>query len=453
MNVSRRRLFVGVKNAILPVIFAAAGFMLLKLPIMKWEPATPVFVNSATALETASAGPLPEDHLNEIHKIHLQPGQQMTTLFQEAGVVAPDLTPAVRALSKAVDFRRIRSTDLFILYRSRQGKLRRLEYDRGGTAAKIVVEEHGNDFQSFVEPKQIEHVLRKMQGVVSSSLYESMAATGGDANLIVSFADLFAWDFDFFTDTRNGDRFDMLVEEVWVDGKQVSFGRILAGRYWPVGQKEPLDAFLHDWNPDESSYYTHDGRSVRKFFLKSPLNYRRISSTFTTSRFHPIFKTYRPHLGVDYAAPMGTPIVALGSGRVVSVTWKNGFGRTVQIRHNSTYLTQYAHMSAYAKGLRSGDHVKQGEVIGYVGQSGHATGPHLDFRVQENGKWVNPLGLKRGESSPLPQTQKTAFAASVTRWNGLLDELQAGATIRLDDNGNLPAPATASARVDTPPTS
>jgi murein DD-endopeptidase MepM/ murein hydrolase activator NlpD len=453
MNVSRRRLFVGVKNAIVPAIFVIAGFVLLKLPLMKWEPATPMFVNSATALETASAGPLPEDHLNEVHKIHLQPGQQMTKAFQEAGVVAPDLTPAVKALSKAVDFRRIRSTDLFILYRSRQGKLRRLEYDRGGTTAKIVLEQHGNEFQSFVEPKHIEHVLRKMQGVVASSLYESMAAIGGDANLIVSFADLFAWDFDFFTDTRNGDRFDMLVEEIHVDGKQVSFGRILAGRYWPVGQTEPLDAYLHNWNPDESSYYTHDGRSVRKFFLKSPLNYRRISSTFTYARFHPIFKTYRPHLGVDYAAPTGTPVVALGSGRVCMVTWRTGFGRTVQIRHNSACITQYAHLSAYAKGLHSGDRVKQGEVIGYVGQSGHATGPHLDFRVQMNGKWVNPLGLKRGESSPLPDSQKTAFAANVSRWGGLLDELQAGATIRLDENGNLPAPATASARVDTQPTS
>jgi len=452
MNVSRR-LFVSVKRAIIPAILAVGGFLLLKLPIMNWEPAAPVFVNSATALETASSGPLPEDRLNEVHKIHLKPGQQMTTVFQEAGVVPPDLSPAVSALSKAVDLRRIRSTDLFILYRSKQGKLRRLEYDRGGTADKIVLEQKGNVFQSFVEPKQIEHVLRKLQGTVSSSLYETMVANGGDANLIVSFADLFAWDFDFFTDTRNGDRFDMLVEEVWVDGKREAFGRIVAGRYWPEGRDKPLDAYLHAWNPNESSYYTGDGRSVRKFFLKSPLNYRRISSNFTYARFHPIFKTYRPHLGVDYAAPTGTPVVALGSGQVKLASWKSGFGRTVQIRHNATYLTQYAHFSAIAKGIRTGVHVSQGQVIGYVGQSGHATGPHLDFRVQMNGKWVNPLGLKRGESSPLPDRQKLAFAASVTRWNGLLDELQAGATIHLDANGSLPAPATASARVDTPPTS
>ena len=138
---------------------------------------------------------------------------------------------------------------------------------------------------------------------------------------------------------------------------------------------------------------------------------------------------------------------------MVKVTWVNGFGRVVQIKHNGTYLTQYAHLSAYAKGLRTGDHVSQGELIGYVGQSGHATGPHLDFRVQQNGKWVNPLGLKRGESAPLPDSQKPAFAATVTRWNGLLDELQAGATIRLDADGSLPTPATASARVDTQPTS
>jgi murein DD-endopeptidase MepM/ murein hydrolase activator NlpD len=296
-------------------------------------------------------------------------------------------------------------------------------------------------------------VLRKMEGTVSSSLYEAMDAVGGDAGLIASFSDLFAWDFDFFTDTRDGDRFDLLVEEVWVDGRREGFGRILAGRYWPVGETQGLDAYRHDWSSDESSYYTHDGHSVRKFFLKSPLNYRRISSTFTTRRFHPIFKTYRAHLGVDYAAPMGTPVVALGSGRVTMVRWRNGFGRTVTIRHNATYLTQYAHFSAYAKGIRPGMHVTQGQLIGYVGQSGHATGPHLDFRVQMNGHWVNPLRLKRGESAPLPDRERPAFVASVSRLNGLLDGLQAGAMIRLDARGELPQPATAAAQLDTPPTS
>jgi peptidase M23-like protein len=437
-------------------VVALGACIVWKMP-HRWEPAAPAFMSSATALETAAQGPLPEDHLNEVHTAKLRPGQQMVSLFQEAGIVPPDFSPALKCLSAVVDFRRIRPTDLFVLYCSRQGKLRRLEYDRGGVQDKIVLESQGDDFHTFVEPKQVDHVLRKMQGTVSSSLYESMAGAGGDPGLTVSFSDLFAWDFDFFTDTRDGDRFDMLVEEVWVDGHRQGFGRILAGRYWPVGESQPLDAYLHNWNPDASSYYTRDGKSVQKFFLKSPLNYRRISSTFTTSRLHPIFKVYRPHLGVDYAAPMGTPVVALGSGRVVLMGWRGGFGRTVQIRHNGTYLTQYGHLSAYARGLHPGDRVKQGELVGYVGMSGDATGPHLDFRVQMDGSWVNPLGLKRGESAPLPDRERAGFMESVERLTGLLDQLQAGTTIRLDPDGGLPAPSTAAQpsaqRLDTPPTS
>ena len=451
MNVWRR-LFVNWYRIAAWAVVAATGFVLLKFPT-SWEPSEPVFVSSAVALETAGAGPIPEDHLSEIHAMRLRPGEPMTSLFQKAGVVTPDFSPALERLSDVVDLRRIRTSDLFILYRSRQGKLKRLEYDRGGTQDRIVLESTGSDFTSFVEPKDVDRVLRKMEGTVVSSLYEAMDEMGGDAGLVSSFSDLFAWDFDFLTDTRKGDRFDLLVEEVWVDGRRQGYGRIMAGRYWPQGESKPLDAYLHAWNPEESSYYTGEGRSVRKFFLKSPLNYRRISSGFTHKRYHPIFKTYRPHLGIDYAAPMGTPIVALGSGRVVQVGWRSGFGRTVAIRHNTTYLTQYAHLSAYAKGLRSGDHVRQGELIGYVGNSGHATGPHLDFRLQMNGKWVNPLGLKRGESAPLPERERPAFAASVTRWNGLLQGLQAGATIRLDQDGELPAQATAAPRLDTPKTS
>jgi hypothetical protein len=315
--------------------------------------------------------------------------------------------------------------------------LRRLEYDRGGLEDRVVLEPGGSDFRAYVEPKRVERKFRKLEGVVESSLYESMEKAGGDAGLVVSFADLFAWDFDFFTDTRNGDRYDLLVEEVSVDGRGLGFGKVLAGRYWPPAAARPLDAFLHGQG-DDAEYYTGDGRSVRKFFLKSPLNFRRISSQFTTARLHPISKTVRPHLGVDYAAPMGTPVVALGGGRVSAVGWRGGFGRMVQIRHNSTYLTQYAHFSAYAKGVHVGTRVKQGEVIGYVGQSGHATGPHLDFRVQENGRWVNPLGLKGGDPEPLPARDRLAFAQTVERMTGLLDTLPAGAMVSLDAPAAFP---------------
>jgi murein DD-endopeptidase MepM/ murein hydrolase activator NlpD len=231
-----------------------------------------------------------------------------------------------------------------------------------------------------------------------------------------------------------------------VDGQLVEGGRILSGEYVPAGG-DPLTAFYHAWGPGGEShgYYDAGGRSLRKFFLKSPLNYRRISSHFTHRRLHPITRTYRPHLGVDYAAPTGTPVVALGSGRVVKVGWIKGYGNTVQIRHNETYLTQYAHLSRFARGLKAGSRVQQGELVGYVGQTGHATGPHLDFRVQENGKWVNPLGLASGPAEPLPATEADAFRAAAARALEVMGSLRAGASV--------PAPppaAPALARLDTP---
>jgi murein DD-endopeptidase MepM/ murein hydrolase activator NlpD len=440
------RAIVRTQRILVWFAFLAGATVLIHQPA-DWGVDDPMFASSAIALETAAAGPLLEEQLAEVQAVRLRPGEPVALAFQKAGMVPPELTPALRRLAELVDVRRVRPTDLFLLYRSRHGELRRLEYDRGGLEDRVVLEPGGSDFHAYVEPKNVERSLRKIEGVVESSLYESMARAGGDAGLVVSFADLFAWDFDFFTDTRNGDRFDLLVEEISVDGRREGFGKVLAGRYWPKGAALPLDAFLHAKGDEDSEYYTSDGRSVRKFFLKSPLNFRRISSLFTTARLHPIFKTVRPHLGVDYAAPVGTPVVALGGGKVAAMGWRGGFGRTVQIRHNATYITQYAHLSAYAKGVHPGSRVTQGEVIGYVGKSGDATGPHLDFRVQESGRWVNPLGLKGGDPEPLPGRDRPAFARTVDRMTGLLDGLPAGAVVSLDAPAPFPQALT---QLDTP---
>ena len=186
---------------------------------------------------------------------------------------------------------------------------------------------------------------------------------------------------------------------------------------------------------------------MRKFFLKSPLNFRRISSHFSHRRFHPILKKYRPHLGIDYAAPTGTPVVALGNGRVVSRGWKGGYGRTVQIKHNKTFLTQYAHLSKY--GVKSGVRVKQGQVIGYVGSSGVSTGPHLDFRVMENGRWINPVRLKGGQSEPLPEQYRESFADDVLNMNEVLEKLSPGQSVLLEGEEGSD-PVLALAHLDTP---
>lgn len=385
------------------------------------------------ALRTASQGPIPESELAEVERLHLRPGQAPEDAFLQAGLEPAQVGAALHALGGVVDVRRLRPSDTFLLFRSRQGDLQRVEYEDGRSDSRVVLEREDSGFRAGVEQMPVRRYLKKITGTVQDNLYLAVQQAGGNAGLVVNFSDLFAWDFDFATDTRQGDRFEMLVESKVVDGAPGEFGRILCGSYLPAGADKPLEAFHHAWNDGaESGYYLPDGRSVRKFFLKSPLNFRRISSGYTTRRFHPIRKVFRPHLGIDYAAPTGTPVQALGNGKVVFVGWKGGFGRTIQIRHNQTYLTQYGHLSRYAKGLRSGKRVSQGEVIGYVGMSGMATGPHLDFRVQQNGRWVNPLHVKGGESEPLPAAQTEAFQAEVGHLRDLMQRLEPGQSIPLD---------------------
>jgi murein DD-endopeptidase MepM/ murein hydrolase activator NlpD len=408
---------------------------------------------TAAALQSAAAGPVWEGGMSSVERVRLVPGQPLVGALLESEVSPGDAGSALAALVKEVDVRRLRPSDTFWVYRSRAGGLTRLEYERRGSRERVIVARGDDGFHASVEAKQVERYLRKLEGTVGDNLYLAIERGGGDAGVVMNFSDLFAWDFDFFTDTRQGDRFEMLVEEDVVDGERAGFGRILAARYLPVRAEEPLEAFHYAWNGgEESGYYRGNAESIRRFFLKSPLNYRRISSTFTNSRFHPILKKYRPHLGVDYAAATGTPVVALGNGKVTFVGSKGGYGRTVRIRHNRTYTTQYAHLSRYGKGVRSGVRVKQGQVIGYVGSSGMATGPHLDFRVQKDGRWMNPLRLKGGRAEPLPRGERAAFDERAACLARLMERLPVGFAVELA-GGEDQGLAAALARLDTPSTS
>ncbi len=403
-------------------------------------------------LRAAAVGPVPEEILSCVDEFRVRPGQTAEGALVEAGMDPAGAFEVLRTLDSRVDLRRIRPEDRFLIFRSRSGDLRRLEYQRN-PEQRVVVTPAGAAYRAEVETIPVHVVLRKLAGTVTDNLYLSLTASGGDPALVVEFADLFSWDFDFFTDTRNGDRFELLVEDRTVGGQPAGFGRIVAAGYLPAGADEPLEAIHYAWGDQagQDGYYLPDGRSVKKFFLKSPLNYRRISSTFTTARMHPILKKLRPHLGVDYAAAAGTPVVALGNGKVVDASWHGGFGRTVKIKHNATYLTQYAHLSRYGKGIRAGTRVKQGQVIGYVGASGLATGPHLDFRVQANGRWINPLTLKGGAAEPLPARYRPGFDLAVARAHRLMEKLGPGESAPWGGDGE--APALASARLDTTPSS
>jgi murein DD-endopeptidase MepM/ murein hydrolase activator NlpD len=264
------------------------------------------------------------------------------------------------------------------------------------------------------------------QGVLAGSLFDSLGRTGEQAAVAIAFAQLFASDFDFYTESREGDRFSLVVEKVYRDGRFVSYGRLLAARYQSANGRSDLAGFFYQ-SGSVQGHYDRDGRSLRKAFLKAPLDYQRISSRFSHSRRHPILGRAMPHLGVDYAAPAGTPVHSVAKGVVTALTRGGGGGNTVTIRHAQGYTSKYMHLARFARGLRVGRAVDQKEIIGYVGSTGLATGPHLDFRLTRHGRPINPLREIFPPGEPIPDDRRADYLRHVERLAARLSLTDAGA--------------------------
>lgn len=246
-------------------------------------------------------------------------------------------------------------------------------------------------------------------GEVARSLFEAVEQAGGAAQLAVDLAGIFESEFDFTADTRPGDRFRLLVEKRYANDAFVDFGRILVAQY--VSDGRVLTGIGWERAGGRHAYYDADGRSLKKSFLKSPLEFTRITSGFTYARPHPILGGVRPHLAIDYGAPLGTPVRAVAAGRVAAAGWAGGNGISVTLTHRAGYETMYNHLSRLGAGVRAGARVAQRQVIGYVGATGLATGPHLDYRVARNGVFVNPLGEKFIPGEPIAAAERGAFTA------------------------------------------
>lgn len=255
--------------------------------------------------------------------------------------------------------------------------------------------------------KPVEWRESEVAGTVNSSLWVAMEENGASPLLAVEMSHIFGWSIDFFG-IQQGDEFRVIYAQEYVEDTPLNNYRIHSASFKASNNLVYAIPFTQ---AGEELFYNSDGNSLEGAFLKAPLDYYRISSKFSNSRYHPVLKRYRAHHGVDYAAPKGTPVYAIGSGKVIKKAYQaNGAGYYLKIRHNATYTTSYMHLSGYAKGLKEGDYVKQKQVIGYVGSTGLSTGPHLDFRVYENGKPINPLTIKSQPKMPISEENKDSFA-------------------------------------------
>lgn len=228
-----------------------------------------------------------------------------------------------------------------------------------------------------------------VRGTIENNLFEAMYKAGEDAELAANLASIFEWEIDFFKDLRPGDRFVVLVEKKFIKDKYAGYGKILAADFYNQGKLKRA-VYYNDGNKNKG-YYNEKGEGLERGFLRVPLNYSRISSRYSTSRLHPVLGYHRPHYGVDYAAPTGTPVKATASGIVKIKSRSKGNGNYIALRHPNGYETFYLHLNGFNRAIRQGSHVEQGQIIGYVGSTGYSTGPHLDYRIRKNGKWLNPL--------------------------------------------------------------
>ena len=282
------------------------------------------------------------------------------------------------------------------------------------------IERDGDEFKEIIKHADSEKSIRVASGKVTSTLWDAVVPLLPDESVFADMVDIFGWEIDFMTETQTGDAFKIIYEVYQRNGKFVKAGKILAAEYTLGGV--PYQAYLYQDSSGHRDYYNEKGYSLRKALLKSPLNYRKISSRFSYARRHPIYRTIRPHLGVDYAAAAGTPVVSPGDGAVTYRGWKGGFGRYIEIRHSFGLVTTYGHLSSFAKGLSVGSRVSQGQVIGFVGSTGDATGPHLDYRVKRHGVYIDPLKMTLPAALPVREEYRADFYKFISEYSIYLIE-------------------------------
>ena len=336
-------------------------------------------------------------------------------LIKREGMTPPEADAIIRALGKKMDLRAIKVGQTYRIHFDDAGTVTQFEYEISRiSTARVTRDPNGGlsaertDAETKIEPVEI-------GGTITSSLYQSVKDTGEDTSLVGFFVDVFAYDLNFYIDTHQGDTFRMIVEKEYLNGQFLRYGHVLAAEY--KGDVGTFRAFY--WKPpgaSEGKYFDEKGQSIEKTFLKTPLKYTRISSGFNPRRMHPILHIKRGHMGVDYAAPTGTPIWAAAGGVITFRGRKGGAGNCVMIKHDNGWSTTYMHLSKFRKGQDVGKRVRQKDVIGYVGMTGLATGPHLHFSVKKGGSFVDPTKIKMSRGESVAKKDRAAFQGHIGGW-------------------------------------
>jgi murein DD-endopeptidase MepM/ murein hydrolase activator NlpD len=274
---------------------------------------------------------------------------------------------------------------------------------------ELRIEREGDGFISHLIESQYEIQIEVLEGIIQDNLISAVLTAGGNYQLAIDLEEVFAWKINFFKDLRTGDSFKVLVEKQFLKKQFSGFGQIKAATF--QFRRKNISAVYFKPEGKSGGFYTPEGQSLKKQFLKSPLKYTRITSSFTRKRFHPIYKKHMPHLAVDYAAPQGTPIYAISDGEVVSMSRNARSGRYLKLKHRNEYESSYSHLSKYGNHVLKGEKVQQGQIIGYVGSTGAATGPHLCFRLRKKGRSINPLRFQSPGEPDLEEGSKEAFHA------------------------------------------
>ncbi|MCQ4348970.1 peptidoglycan DD-metalloendopeptidase family protein [Pseudomonas stutzeri] len=396
---------VEAKKTLLPLDFENSASTLLENkddPTADLVTSSPEVTPDPLALAPVAEQPPPSREV----EITVASGDTLSSVFAKAGLPSDTLHSLLASNREARQLTRIKPGQVFHIVRDTEGAFESLS-SRLSQLESVHVARTAKGFS--VKYETIKPSIRQSyaHGVIDSSLFAATQRAGLPHRLAMDLANIFGYDIDFALDIREGDEFEVIYEEKQVDGKRVGSGNILAARFTNRGKQ--YTAVRHTDRQGNSTYYRADGSSMRKAFIRTPVDFARISSRFSNGRRHPVLNKIRAHKGVDYAAPTGTPIKATGDGKVILAGRKGGYGNTVIIQHGQRYRTLYAHMHGFAKGIRNGSQVQQGQVIGYVGTTGLSTGPHLHYEFQVNGVHVDPLSQKLPMADPIAGAERKRF--------------------------------------------